>query len=223
MKKRVLALLLAATMVFGLAACGGSDSGDTADNATVTDDAGTDDAADAEDTDAAQTDDAADTETEADTTTASTGEKILSVQVGPNPETIDPALNSAVDGGNMLLHSFECLLAVDQDGKLIPGQAESWETSEDGLTWTFHLRDGLKWSDGSDLTANDFVYSWKRVCDPMVAAPYAETVLGMVEGYEAAIGGDLDALQVVAQDDKTLVVTLNAPCSFFGSLAAFAT
>ena len=67
MKKRVLALLLAATMVFGLAACGGSDSGDTADNATVTDDAGTDDAADAEDTDAAQTDDAADTETEADT------------------------------------------------------------------------------------------------------------------------------------------------------------
>ena len=78
MKKRVLALLLAATMVFGLAACGGSDSGDTADNATVTDDAGTDDAADAEDTDAAQTDDAADTETEADTTTASTGEKILS-------------------------------------------------------------------------------------------------------------------------------------------------
>ncbi|MDE6815008.1 MAG: peptide ABC transporter substrate-binding protein [Lachnospiraceae bacterium] len=148
---------------------------------------------------------------------------MLSVQVGPNPETIDPALNSAVDGGNMLLHSFECLLAVDKDGKLIPGQAESWETSEDGLTWTFHLRAGLKWSDGSDLTANDFVYSWKRVCDPNVAAPYAETVLGMVAGYEDAIAGDLDALQVVAQDDSTLVVTLNAPCSFFGSLAAFAT
>ena len=95
--------------------------------------------------------------------------------------SIDPALNSAVDGGNMLLHSYECLLTVDQEGKLAPGQAESWETSEDGLTWTFHLRDGLKWSDGSDLTANDFVYSWKRVCDPMVAAPYAETVLGMLQ------------------------------------------
>ena len=228
MKKRVLALLLAATMVFGLAACGGNDSGSTADNAgdaAATEDTATDDAADAqEDADAATdgAEDGADAEAEAGST-ASTGEKILSVQVGPNPETIDPALNSAVDGGNMLLHSFECLLAVDQDGKLIPGQAESWETSEDGLTWTFHLRDGLKWSDGTDLTANDFVYSWKRVCDPMVAAPYAETVLGMVEGYEAAIGGDLDALQVVAQDDKTLVVTLNAPCSFFGSLAAFAT
>ncbi len=223
MKKRVLALLLAATMVFGLAACGGSDSGTATDNAgdaaTTDDAAATDDGADSEDAGAA-TDDAAQTEGD---TTASTGEKILSVQVGPNPETIDPALNSAVDGGNMLLHSFECLLAVDQDGKLIPGQAETWETSEDGLTWTFHLRDGLKWSDGTDLTANDFVYSWKRVCDPMVAAPYAETVLGMVAGYEDAITGDLDALQVVAQDDKTLVVTLNAPCSFFGSLAAFAT
>ena len=123
----------------------------------------------------------------------------------------------------MLLHSFECLLAVDENGQLVPGQAESWETSEDGLTWTFHLRDGLKWSDGSDLTANDFVYSWKRVCDPMVAAPYAETVLSMVEGYDKAIEGDLDALQVAAQDDNTLVVTLNAPCSYFGSLAAFAT
>ena len=72
--------------------------------------------------------------------------KELSVQVGPDPETIDPALNSAVDGGNMILHAFECLLTYDQDGNIAPGQAETWETSEDGLTWTFHLRDGLKLS-----------------------------------------------------------------------------
>ncbi len=150
-------------------------------------------------------------------------EQVLSVQIGPNPETMDPALNSAVDGGNMLLHNFECLLTVDQEGTLQPGQAESWETSEDGLTWTFTLRDGLKWSDGSDLTAADFEYSWKRVCDPKTAAPYAETVLGMVEGYEKAIEGDLDALQVKAKDDKTLEVKLSAPCTFFGSLAGFAT
>ena len=152
----------------------------------------------------------------------STG-KELSVHVGPDPETIDPALNSAVDGGNMILHAFECLLTVDQEGKIAPGQAETWETSEDGLTWTFHLRDGLKWSDGSDLTANDFVYSWKRVCDPEVAAPYAETVLGMVEGFDAAVDGDLDALAVSAPDDKTLEVKLSAPCPYFDSLAAFAT
>ena len=210
MKKKVLALILTAAMVVGLAACGGSTSNDAASTTDET----TTEASDN------QTGDETTDTTEA---TASTGEKILSVQVGPDPETIDPALNSAVDGGNMLLHSFECLLAVDENGQLVPGQAESWETSEDGLTWTFHLRDGLKWSDGSDLTANDFVYSWKRVCDPMVAAPYAETVLSMVEGYDKAIEGDLDALQVAAQDDNTLVVTLNAPCSYFGSLAAFAT
>ena len=210
MKKKVLALILTAAMVVGLAACGGSTSNDAA---STTDETTTE----------ASDNQTGDETTDATEATASTGEKILSVQVGPDPETIDPALNSAVDGGNMLLHSFECLLAVDENGQLVPGQAESWETSEDGLTWTFHLRDGLKWSDGSDLTANDFVYSWKRVCDPMVAAPYAETVLSMVEGYDKAIEGDLDALQVVAQDDNTLVVTLNAPCSYFGSLAAFAT
>ncbi len=149
--------------------------------------------------------------------------KVLAVQVGPDPETVDPALNSAVDGGIMLLHSHECLLTVGQDGTLQPGQAETWETSEDGLTWTFHLRDGLKWSDGSDLTAEDFVFSWKRVCDPNLAAPYAETVLGMVKGYDEAITGNLDALAVTATDAQTLVVELSAPCSFFGSLAAFAT
>ncbi|MCI8613619.1 peptide ABC transporter substrate-binding protein [Parablautia intestinalis] len=208
-------------MVFGLTACGGgnTDSNDAAESTDAAETTEGDDAADA--ADAAESTDSSDEGAEAPATAS--GEKILSVQVGPDPETIDPALNSAVDGGNMLLHSFECLLTVDQDGKLAPGQAETWETSEDGLTWTFHLRDGLKWSDGTDLTANDFVYSWKRVCDPMVAAPYAETVLAMVEGYDKAITGDLDALQVVAQDDSTLVVTLNAPCSYFGSLAAFAT
>lgn len=154
---------------------------------------------------------------------AEEGEKQLCVQVGPDPETLDPALNSAVDGANLILHTFECLLSVAEDGTIAPGQAETWETSDDGLVWTFHLRDGLKWSDGSDLTANDFVYSWKRVCDPMVAAPYADTVLSMVEGFDEAIEGDLDALNVVAEDDQTLVVTLSSPCTYFDSLAAFAT
>ena len=211
MKKRVIALLMAAAMTVGLAACGSGNAEAPAQEPAAEAPAAEDSA------EAPAVDDVA------EAPAASGGNKILKVQVGPDPETIDPALNSAVDGGNMLLHAFECLLIVDQDGKLAPGQAESWETSEDGLTWTFHLREGLKWSDGTPLTANDFVYSWKRVCDPMVAAPYAETVLSMVAGYEDAIGGNLDALQVVAQDDLTLVVTLNAPCSYFGSLAAFAT
>lgn len=202
MKKRILPFLLTVAMVAGLVACGGNST----PKETTGETAGGD-------------------ETVAESTEAgsSTGEKELKVQVGPDPETMDPALNSAVDGGNMLLHAFECLLTVAEDGTLQPGQAETWETSEDGLTWTFHLREGLKWSDGTDLTANDFVYSWKRVCNPDVAAPYAETVLGMVKGFDEAAAGDLDALAVTAPDDLTLVVELTNPCTYFGSLAAFAT
>ena len=200
MKKRILPLLLTAAMVAGLAGCGSSAAKETtaaSDNNQTT----------AESTEAGST----------------TGEKILKVQVGPDPETVDPALNSAVDGGNMILHAFEGLLTLDENGQLKEGQAESWETSEDGLTWTFHLRDGLKWSDGTDLTAKDFVYSWQRVCDPNVAAPYAETVLGMVKGYDEAIAGDITKLDVQAPDEKTVVVNLANPCSYFGELAAFAT
>ena len=200
MKKRILPLLLTAAMVAGLAGCGSSAAKETtaaSDNNQTT----------AESTEAGST----------------TGEKILKVQVGPDPETVDPALNSAVDGGNMILHAFEGLLTLDENGQLKEGQAESWETSEDGLTWTFHLRDGLKWSDGTDLTAKDFVYSWQRVCDPNVAAPYAETVLGMVKGYDEAIAGDITKLDVQAPDEKTVVVNLANPCPYFGELAAFAT
>lgn len=150
-------------------------------------------------------------------------DKILPIQIGPNPETIDPALNSSVDGGNMLLFTFDCLLNIDEKGAVVAGAAEKWETSEDGLTWTFTLRDGLKWSDGSALTAEDFVYSWKRVADPKTAAPYGETVLGMVKGYAEAAEGNVDALAIEATDAKTLKVTLDHPCAYFDKLAAFAT
>ena len=97
-----------------------------------------------------ETDDTTEKESAApeETTPASEGNKQLVAELGPNPETIDPALNSAVDGGNMLLFAFDCLLNIDKDNKVIPGAAESFKTSEDGLTWTFKLRSGLKWSDG---------------------------------------------------------------------------
>ncbi len=149
--------------------------------------------------------------------------KQLVANIGPNPETIDPALNTSVDGGNMLLFGFDCLLNMDKDNKVIPGAAESWDVTADGLTWTFHLRDGLKWSDGSPLTAEDFVYSWKRVADPNTAAPYAATVLGMVKGFDEAAAGNVDALAVSAPDANTFVVELAHPCVYFDKLAAFAT
>ena len=148
----------------------------------------------------------------------------FTVQIGPNPETLDPALNSAVDGGNMLVMLDETLLIIDENLTVQPGQAESYTVSDDGLTWTFTMRDGLKWSDGTELNAKDFEYSFKRVCDPAVAAPYGETVMGMVKGYADAAAGDLDALAVKASEDgKTLTVELAYPCSYFDKLAAFGT
>ena len=149
--------------------------------------------------------------------------KQLAVQIGPNPETVDPALNSTIDGATMLLHAFETLLTIDENNEIQPGQAESWEVSEDGMTWTFHLRQGLKWSDGTDLTAGDFVYSWKRVADPNTAAPYSDTALGMVKGFDEAIKGNPDALGVSAPDASTFVVELGQPCTYFEKIAAFVT
>lgn len=102
---------------------------------------------------------------------ASNGTDTLKVCTGPDPDTIDPALNSAVDGGTMIDHAFEGLYTVAYGTTPTPGQAESVEISEDGLTYTFHLREGLKWSDGTPLTAHDFVYSWQRA----VTRPRAPT------------------------------------------------
>lgn len=149
----------------------------------------------------------------------------ITVQIGPNPETLDPALNSAVDGGNMLITLFETLLIIDQDNKVQPGQAEKYEVSPDGLTWTFTMRDGLKWSDGTDLNAKDFEYTFKRIADTNVAAPYAETVIGMIEGYKDAIDSkNPEKLNVKASEDgKTLTIKLAYPCSYFDKIVAFGT
>lgn len=156
------------------------------------------------------------------TAKAATSSNALDVQIGPSPETIDPALNSAVDGANMILHAYEGLLKFDKDNNIVPGLAEKYETSSDGLTWTFHLRKGLKWSDGSALTAKDFVYSWKRVADPSVAAPYGYDLLNYITGYDEAAKGDLDKLGVSAPDDNTFVVKLKNPCTYFDKICAFA-
>ena len=206
--KRIIAAAMAAGMAVSLVACGSS--------ASTTDTNGSADTATTEAADAA--------------TGEGTG---FTVQLGPNPETLDPALNAAVDGGNTLITIEEPLLIIDENNEIQPGQAESYEVSDDGLVWTFHLRDGLKWSDGSDLTAADFEYSFKRLACPDTAAPYAETVVGMIDGYQDAIGNpdadgntttdpDWDALNVVASEDgKDLTITLSYPCSYFDKLAAF--
>ena len=140
----------------------------------------------------------------------------LRVNIASEPDFLDPALNSSVDGACLAALSFSGLYTYDSTGSLVPALAESYEMSEDGLTYSFTLKDDLKWSDGSKLDANDFVYSWKRAANPETAADYAYMLNG-IAGYP-------DNLQVSASEDgKVFTVVLSAPCAYFLDLAAFPT
>lgn len=199
MKK--IALLLALVLVFSVFAtgCGASDkdsnnrgSNETTDNSnSATNDKDADKQADSAD-----------------------GEIV--VCVGPEPDTIDPALNSAVDGATLLIHAFEGLMSLDENGVPVEAQAESYTISDDGLTYTFKLRDGLKWSDGKPVVAEDYVYAWNRAVDPETAADYSY-MFDVIEGYEEG------KLNVEAPDDKTIVVKLKAITPYFLELCAFPT
>lgn len=153
----------------------------------------------------------------------------LAVCLASEPQSIDPALNSAVDGAIMINHMFEGLVKWVDDGEgnavTAPGQAESWEkvVNDDGtVTYTFTMRDGIKWSDGKDVTAGDFEYSWKRLANPETAADYCY-MIDMVKGYAEVADGsaDPDTLAVKALDDKTLEVVLSYDCPYFEEIMAF--
>ena len=153
----------------------------------------------------------------------------LSLCIASEPMSIDPALNTAVDGAIMCNHMFEGLVKWVDDGKgnavTAPGQAESWEKTEndDGtVTYTLTLRDGIKWSDGQDVTAGDFVFSWQRLANPETAADYCY-MIDMVKGYDTIADGSAepDTLGIKALDDKTLQIDLSYDCPYFEEIMAF--
>jgi len=144
------------------------------------------------------------------------GSDTLRLNLASEPDYLDPALNSSVDGACLAANSFSGLYTYDAEGKPVPACAESYEVSEDGLTYTVKLKEGLKWSDGSDLTANDFVYSWKRAVDPKTAADYEY----MFSGFDGYGDGNIN---VTAIDDTTLEFVLAAPCAYMEDLMAFPT
>ncbi len=138
----------------------------------------------------------------------------LRLQLSSEPDKLDPALNSSVDGACLAIMAFGGLYTYTAEGQLTPNFAEGYEVSEDGLTYTFTLKDGLKWSDGSDLTAKDFEWSWKRGAATETAADYGY-MFNAIKGYP-------DDLAVTASEDgKTLTVELAAPCAYMLDLAAF--
>ncbi len=175
-------------------------------------------------------------------------EGTLSVCLASEPDTLDPALNSAVDGATMVSHLFSGLAkwAQNEEGNLVI-VADSVEelvegvVNEDGtVTYTYTLRDGMKWSDGKDVTAGDFVFAWNRAASPALSADYNymfDVVKGYAEMWETKETGEVDEegnpieefvnpdakLAVEATDDKTLVVTLNNAVAYWNELLAFPT
>ena len=147
--------------------------------------------------------------------TMDNGSTTLRLNLASEPAYLDPALNSSVDGACLAAASFSGLYTYNEEGQPEPACATGYEVSDDGLNFTVTLREGLKWSDGSDLTAKDFEYSWKRAAATATAADYGYMFAGF-EGYP-------DDLAVTAVDDTTLTFTLTAPCAYMEDLMAFPT
>ena len=142
---------------------------------------------------------------------------VLKINLASEPAKVDPALNSSVDGACIIVNTFSGLYAYNEEGQLEPACADPenpFEVSDDGTVYTFYLRDGLTWSDGSPVTAGDFEYAWKRAASDETGADYGYL-------FTDTFAYDGDEIDVKAVDDTTLVATLAAPCAYFLDLAAF--
>ena len=160
-----------------------------------------------------------------DSTPAEGGDKYIGVMLSTNVMSLDCNLATDGDSFEVIADCIDGLTQMDANGKAIPALAESWDISEDGLTWTFHIRDA-KWANGDPVTANDFVFAWKTAVKTNEEYGYMfDSSVGCVKNADAIMyeDGDVDTLGVTAKDDKTLVVELEAPVSFFDSLMYFPT
>jgi len=147
--------------------------------------------------------------------TALAAEQVLSRTLDATPSALDPSLITDVPAQHVLDDLFEGLTILSPEGHALPGVARSWETSADGLTWTFHLRPTARWSNGAPLTAADFVYAWRRTVDPRTAASYAQAVAPVLHAFEIATGKrPVTDLGVEAVDAHTLRVRLSEPTPY---------
>jgi oligopeptide transport system substrate-binding protein len=140
---------------------------------------------------------------------------------GPEPDTLDPQ-KARTDGAfNILRDAFEGLTAVGPDGGAVPAAADSWTVSSDGLEYRFHLRDGLRWSNGDPVVAGDYVAGMRRLVDPATASPYAQ-ILEPVVNAAAITRGERPAkdLGVSAPDERTVAIRLRNPAPYLLGLLA---
>lgn len=146
-------------------------------------------------------------------------QKVLHRGNGTEPETLDPAKSSGVPESWLQYDLFDGLLVPDGKGDFIPGAAEKWDVSADGQVYTFHLRRNAKWSDGTPVTAHDWVFSWRRLVDPKTMADYAYFLWQVKNAQDITLGRKApETMGVRAVDDYTFEVTLGAPTPYFLSM-----
>ena len=147
---------------------------------------------------------------------SSVAESHLRRQIDQAPRTLDPGLSVDVPAQRVIDDLFEGLVRLDPAGKVVPAVARSWDVSADQLQWTFHLQPDARWSDGTPVTAHDFVFAWRRVVDPATASQ-ASQMLAPVRNALQIASGKLppEQLGVQAPDDHTVVVQLIAPTAWF--------
>ena len=132
------------------------------------------------------------------------------------PITLDPAISSEMSSHSYVMQIFSGLVRLDDELEVVPDIAESWEKSEDGKTFTFHLHQGVKFHDGKEVKASDFKYSWERACDPETGSQTAATYLGDIVGVNDKLAGEAEEISgVKVVDDYTLQVTIDAPKAYF--------
>lgn len=146
---------------------------------------------------------------------------VLTVDNQDDAPTIDPAMSRDATSSRVINDLFEGLVSFDQSNNSIPGLAEKWDISPDGKTYTFHLRDGLKFSDGSPITADDVVFSWQRLANPKTGSPYSNLAFNVVNGKEIVEGKKpVTDLAVKAIDKQTVEIKLVNPNSAFLQICA---
>ena len=140
------------------------------------------------------------------------------------PITLDPAISADLSSHTYIMQIFSGLVRLDDELKLVPDIAESWERSPDGKTYTFHLRQGVKFHGGREVKAADFKYSWERACDPDTGSRTAATYLGDIVGVKDMLAGKAEKISgVEVIDDYVLRVTIDAPKAYFLSKLAYPT
>lgn len=195
--KKLTAMLLALAMVFALVACGGNNAGNgnsTKDNtATTTPDSGA----------------------------TATGAQYYNTYMSADPTSMDISrISDSYSSGvvNNVMESLVRMGETDGNYEIIPGDAQTWESNEDGTVWTFHLGDNT-WSDGQPVTAQDYVYSLQRSADPATGCPNDYFLMPLEGYYDVRDGASLDTLGVKALDDKTLEITLSYSVPSFLEMA----